>query len=439
MMEMDADEILFRRLEKQLGKTSKREIGVSQESVDDPAFDLPKRHATLGCTEDVIFNAWVTTPKRHLEATGANLLAKKRLDQVIIQKHLTSDRLEGSCPAADFLSNQLDLRRRERQKHNLNVLSRYATQLKDLAAKQQDAAQSIEADAQPIQREETDPATSTEFEGARSKVRALEAAVLQSRRRAGREQARLQHLRDVSATAADVSRTQQLDALEAIRSQLTSWLEESLATCGSEESTSLKSPAQVNAAEAADLQDVEASYERYLEARSKLIEALELFISPQTVSSTASTGFQAPIRERAQLQPPQENLIDSETLYTALQSSHTSNQHQAFLEDSLAAERDSTRSILQRLADESQLLLAYPILAQSAKFGKVVTALGKPEDAQTEEIAQHAQAWAFAADAAAVRTQTQVNKDLTLGHGAMKGVQQNLDDMSFLNDAAAQP
>ena len=97
-------------------------------------------------------------------------------------------------------------------------------------------------------------------------------------------------------------------------------------------------------------------------------------------------------------------------------------------------ERTDATEMLQRLADESQLLTAYPMLNKSERFSHARKVFGETGEQNPDDVAEHAKAWSFAAGTSGSASEARLTHDLLHANHALQKMQRNIQDIEFLSN-----
>jgi hypothetical protein len=164
-------------------------------------------------------------------------------------------------------------------------------------------------------------------------------------------------------------------------------------------------------------EQIEAEYEAYITVRKRLLEAAAkaLYSSPeQDLRNAVSDRSTGAAENRAHPQTatgrPAVSALPfiSEQILPLLQNQKATNLQNSYTAKVIRTQTAKALDYLERLADESHLLPAYPIIARQERFKDVAAALGGPgklgqvmsEPGQSDEVVRRAEAWAFAAEEA---------------------------------------
>ena len=289
----------------------------------------------------------------------------------------------------------------------------------------------------------------------------LEKAVLQAKHKLEIEQklfskikVRQQNGRGINTTDSSVpsDRGKRSHALHQTRQELIDWVEQELAK------TDVASDLPTHEVETTDKprpatgdieqcrRDIENHYGGYIKARriclatvAEATSSVPLSISeidsltsstlaeqPKTVTGAYCSGL----------------LYSYSRLLVPLNLQRLLTQHKDYIRSSLVIEEETTTQVLDRLADESHLLPAYPLLARDARFQNITAALGSklspmhfvvPSGSQTQtKVLEMATRWAFAASAAKSSAQEGLQEKIAQGTDHMGNAQNILSEMVSL-------
>ena len=297
---------------------------------------------------------------------------------------------------------------------------------------------SLESDVGPRHGESTEELT-----------KKLERAVVKAKHQLEREKALLaqvkeKHIATKNAQGdASIQPRARIHALAATRDELVRFLEETMSSVvGLEED---------NAAEHGDepalniegvQEEIAAEYERYITSRKRLLDIAANVLSDPGPADNNPTREAIAVETRARASAPVSALSKisplpfiSEQLMPLLQSQRANASQESHTTKVLNTEKANALESLDRLADESHLLPAYPIMARQERFKNVVTALGGPRKldpamADTENdtavMIRRAEAWAFAADEARKAEGDLVKEKVRYGNERLNGAEGSL-------------
>lgn len=235
------------------------------------------------------------------------------------------------------------------------------------------------------------------------KTMALKKAVLSTKQRVDihskRSVAQSMSVANGNATEAEIAGLQ--NALQ----ELTAWMEDHLAIIAEAEPE-----AQVGAEDAADadsaptapttLEDVEARYEQYLEARQRMVHGINMSENDSNIDDAEWLAeLNAP--RQASMPPPtsKANAAAIVPFITALveakQREHSQVQQTAHVRKQVSAAEETTARLIQRLADESHLV--HPGASHGKDWARAATEAGSATRGNALERAQSGEDFAKAA------------------------------------------
>lgn len=174
--------------------------------------------------------------------------------------------------------------------------------------------------------------------------------------------------------------------------------------------------------------EIQSHYGEYIEARKNCLATVA------EATSMPSTVSEGQARASSTLAEPSgtvngaccSRLLDSYMrLLVPLNLQRLIAQQKTYMTSTLAKEQEATIQVLNRLADESHLLSAYPLLVADPRFQKITAALGSKVSpihldarsgtgTQTKTI-EMARRWAFAANAAKATVQDALEERIAQG------------------------
>ncbi|EXJ81779.1 hypothetical protein A1O1_07844 [Capronia coronata CBS 617.96] len=279
-------------------------------------------------------------------------------------------------------------------------------------------------------------------------VKGLERAVVDAHQHATRERSLLQDVKTQRRSDYDgVTPQQKLHALLVTRRELTAWLEESLEKCqgssyearGQQEQTH---DIRNETASGEPGQLLDEQYEQYLEARRRVLAVVSSLKSPlpELPQESPDSSAVQMTRRSAEIRWAEEiksvNLIET-ILLPALQQQSASRALLTFATERQADELQSTMNMLDRLSDESQILLAFPLLARSGRFEHAASAFGKKhavEDEPKDEVLRRLEPWLFAAEAAETAASGTIEAHVKRGKESMERFAQSHAELHLLRE-----
>jgi hypothetical protein len=265
----------------------------------------------------------------------------------------------------------------------------------------------------------------------------LEKAVIRAKIQLDREKELLKGLRAQWESSDEtrngyVSSAIRITALQRTRDELVRWVEEKLvASGGDDDGPLLQDIPQDDGHDSVSLieerkRQIKEQYDAYIKARKSLLEAISAALQPttnggRTVPSPSLSGVS---RQRVAASSGSKLgdalLYSSEVLHPLTKVQRTLALQKSYLSGLLVKEKLTTCRILDRLSSESHLLPEYPLLARQPRFKHIATVIGSrsrqpSEQHKADEIVSHAQAWAFASDAARMNEREYVEQKAGLG------------------------
>lgn len=189
--------------------------------------------------------------------------------------------------------------------------------------------------------------------------------------------------------------------LQSALNELTSWMEEKLAVIGNAENENESVPPTPRAnghamSPPAGLEDMEALYEQYLEARRRLVETVNQPPPSDLNTDLATSNNGATSHETPKRPTPAEILLTHiKSLASARLHEQSLLQQSAYMRRQISTAEDENRRLIARLADESHLV--HPGASKGRGWAEAAVEAGRA----TEEVArQRLQAGEASAEAA---------------------------------------
>ncbi|KAI9845852.1 MAG: hypothetical protein M1837_004533 [Sclerophora amabilis] len=300
---------------------------------------------------------------------------------------------------------------------------------------------------------------SARLSGVDELVTRLQRAVLQAKHSVENEkqllaesEARRRKDRGSQAGIEPINPTARLQALTLTRDELIDWIEGELVETG----------------DVVESEQAEQTPENHLGGIENLIEAIRhhygdyLKVRRQAVTVTPHAGSTALIKRpvavrhvasneekgaRLRKTPSQTNIISSLLSHHLIPTSRTQKSialQRSHLAASVASIQQYMMQSLDRLADESHLLPAYPLLAGNSRFKHAAATVasrasdraillgGETYRAGQDQCRRKVLAWAFAAGAASAATREQLDGHLKRGSRQVDGAQELLAELSII-------
>lgn len=188
--------------------------------------------------------------------------------------------------------------------------------------------------------------------------------------------------------------------------------------------------------------EIQSQYGEYIEARKNCLATVaEATSMPSTVSEDHALASSNLAEQSGTVNGACcSGLLDSYMrLLVPLNLQRLIAQQKTYMTSTLAKEHEATIQLLNRLADESHLLSAYPLLVTDSRFQKITAALGSKlssihldarsgSGTQTKTI-EMASRWAFAANAAKTTAQDALEEKIAQGTDHMGNAQEVLSEV----------
>jgi hypothetical protein len=330
----------------------------------------------------------------------------------------------------DLLGSRLDQLHQEKRNRELGVIEHYAQELTKLST------------SLPPSFDQTDLVlAASSFESTevdqrvRSLTKDLEWTVFETRQKAARASGSLKTAQSTLISRSDLTIRAQVHALGLVRDELTKWIEERLLVCGDEETAEYENEAVGNGDETVSDNDMQNTFHAFTVARTNLLQIIH-----STAKPPAAELINDDVGDGARIALPQiEDPVSQLELSSATSTLRDGNDHAMFyLEAQIRNEQEVTLEMLQRLADESQLLPAFPMLNKSENFSNARKVFGDKQSEQPDQVTEHSQAWSFAADAASETTKNKISQQLLVGESAVNRADQNMQDFLFLKEISTE-
>lgn len=326
---------------------------------------------------------------------------------------------------ADLLICRLDHLHQERQDHGLGIVQHYAQELAGLATPSPFVSEQLELGTVPLE-----TGYAEDQERANDLTKDLEWAVVEARHKSAVANADLKSAQLSLDPAGSLTIEAQLRALDSVKHELTGWLEDSLLLCGNEDdSDGVPEAAEIDVSTERDIDQV---FQAYAGARTRLLEAIN-FDSSTSVKVASSVDDSVEMA-RIPVHQIQDRVIKMEEHSSTSTSRIDKTQARSYLEEVVAFEKTYATEMLQRLADESQLLTAYPMLNKSERTSHARKVFGETRDQNPDDVAEHAKAWSFAAGASGEASEARLTQGFLHGNHALQQTQKNIQDIEFLRN-----
>jgi hypothetical protein len=337
---------------------------------------------------------------------------------------------ESGAHPRDVLASRLNQLHQEKQHRELGIIDHYSRELANLSTRWSPSPNATELEPS------TSSFDSTEIDQrVRSLTKDLEWAVFETRQKAGVANDNLKAAQRSLDSQGDLTSQTQVHALGLVRDELTKWIEERLLVCGDGENADEGTEAVAAGDGTVPEDDLQNTFDAFAAARINLLQILN---SRAEAPATESLDNQADESVRMVLLQIQDPVFRLEQRSVASTLRNGDDQARSYLGSQIQHEHEETVEMLQRLADESQLLPAYPMLNRSEKYSNARKVFGDKQEERPDEATEHAQAWSFAADAASETNNTKISQHLLEGDSAVKKADQSIQDFSFLKDMSTE-
>jgi hypothetical protein len=190
-------------------------------------------------------------------------------------------------------------------------------------------------------------------------------------------------------------------------------------------------------------EQIKAEYEAYVTARKRVLEAAAnaLYTSPEPDPGTAASDKGTRAAENRARPPPAtgQSAVStlpfiSEQILPLFQNQKATTLQKSYTAKVVKTQRAKALDSLERLADESHLLPAYPIMARQERFKNAAATLRGPgklgqamsEPGQGDELVRRAEAWAFAAEEAKKAEEDFVRERIKSGNEMLDGARESV-------------
>ncbi|KAK0383144.1 hypothetical protein NLU13_9057 [Sarocladium strictum] len=387
--------------------------------------------------------------KDYLEALRANAEARREFDAAARGQQAEADAESPKQPmeSSDFLTERISLLRLQRKRSRLLVIKNYLDSLAE-----DPAASSANLDPARMFKDVPSlpdipkeivssmvAAQTSEPQDLRSQAANLEKIALRARVLCKQEEQLLaQARRNAESLPEVVSNGAKMEALSATRNELINWIEFELSHAAADDqedergSNAENSPTDHIDQAGIDikLDEVKKKYEKYVSARQSLLEMLEQ--GPQS-QSLPSLRPQQPDEAIENADAPTDYLLTPyiEQLLSLSRTQKSMITQKSYIGNSLSKQAKDTCQLLGRLAEESQLLPAYPMKdSMRRRSGLQHELTGKGSG--RPDVAQRIKPWVFAADSAKIASLEAVTEHVERGQISLGATMQSLEEISGL-------
>lgn len=385
--------------------------------------------------------------KEYLEALKANVEARQKFESLIKAQARPSPEHRPTTPteATSFLSERIALLRLQKKRERLLVIKDHLDKLaEDPAASDSylDPAR-VFKDVTPLPEVPQEIVSSmiaahtSKPQDLKTQVANLEKVALRARVLCKQEEQLLaQARRNAESLPEVVSNGARLEALSATRNELINWIESELSNAaeddpdgGAEAETDAGEPVDQASIDAKLLQ-VKKKYEQYVSSRRDLLDMLSQQPHQSSVPSLKPREAEEIVDDS---EPPSDYLLTPyiEQLLALSRTQKAMISQKSHVGNALSKQAKDTCQSLGHLAEESQLLPAYPMKDSMRRRSGLQDELtgrgsGRPD------IAQRIKPWAFAADSAKIASLEAVTEHVERGQISLEATMQSVEEMNKL-------
>ena len=384
----------------------------------------------------------------YLDALRDNAAARQRFDDVVQQRPGTPEQQPAitGYEKESILDERLAILKLQKKREKLSTVRRYLDHLaeepaaspafldpdqilreaKPLPAVPRDVVDSIAAD----------PGESSQ--DLRARATSLEKIVLRARLLLKQEEKLLEEAKARSRHRPEVtSHGARVEALNATRSELITWIESELSVATDEKEqhpehhdSNTGDPELDQATISAGLAEIRDKYAKYVDSRSELLALVAQRLEQPTTPdlkpkiTQSSTGLA--------VQPINYHLIPYiENLLVVSRNQKSLISQKSHLNSSLGKQAREARQGLGHLAEESQLLPAYPMKESLRRRSGLVSELTSKKS-DKPDMSKRIKPWVFASDSAKIANLESVAETVESGQLALEGSMEALQELEDL-------
>lgn len=383
--------------------------------------------------------------KEYLDALKENSTCRENFQEVAAAQGSEKGHLQSRPDARSFLDDTVTLVKLQQKRARLSIVRSYLNDLAESPAASEHFLDASQVLTQVTPRPEVPDelihslaSTNSAEPGLEQKANHLERVVLRAKMLLKREEALLLKAREAAATMPDVvSNGAKLQALNATRNELIDWIESELSTAASNEPSqevpSSKESGPTDAEQKtidADTTRIKHQYYKYVSQR----RALLALVNHEGKAATAPT-LQPPLQEHVpDVSSEEANYLLTpylERLLVQSQQQKAMISQKSHISSALSMQVKEACRVLGHLAEESQLLPAYPMrdsLRRRSGLHDEFSGKGSGRPDLTRRI----KPWAFAADSAKIASLEAVAESVERGQIALESTTRFLDDIDGL-------
>lgn len=273
------------------------------------------------------------------------------------------------------------------------------------------------------------------------RVNQLERTVLRAKLRLKQEERLLAEARARSKSKPDVvSNGAKLEALNTTRNELITWIETELSKASADEPEEKAEDARHTRGPGSEadqatittqLRQIQDKYARYLAARKALLALATHNPQPSIPPPTQQTSS-AKYGEDDEPEPGNYLLTPYvEALLSISRHQKAANTHKSHMNSVLSKQNKDTCQVLGHLAEESQLLPAYPMKDSLRRRSGIRNEMAT-KSSDRPDISTRIKPWVFAADSAKIATLEAVAETIEGGQIALENSMKSLQDINHL-------
>lgn len=393
--------------------------------------------------------------REYLEALRANLSARQNFEETVHGQDRSSS-LDPKCGKnTSLLEDHLAVSRLRKKRDSLNTVHLHLERLAEMPIASQ-AARDIEQilkDGNPQPKVPADVLNSFVVEQTsaevdlQSRISQLEKTVLRAKLVLKREESLLADAKARCKLKPElVSNGAKMEALNCTRNELINWIETELSKASSEEKKNGggSQGKQIQAAEidqsgiTGQVQHIQVAYKAYVAARRDMLALISC--SPQPLMAPPEKVNRAMRSAETNESPSMDYLLipHIEALLSQSRRQKGLIFHKSHFATTLNNQRRESCQAIGRLAEESQLLPAYPIVDSTRRrSGVPETMAAKHSD--RGDLARGINPWIFAVDAAKIGTLEAVAEKVEVGQIALENSMEALREMESLLGVRDEP
>ncbi|KAG6013207.1 hypothetical protein E4U43_007437 [Claviceps pusilla] len=394
--------------------------------------------------------------REYVEALRANIAARQRFEEIAYGQEASSSPHPKPEGNSSVLEDHLAVSRLRKKRDSLVTVQSYLERLAELPApprEVRDVEQMLsDGNPQPAVPAEVlnsfvvEQQTSAGID-IQSRISQLEKTVFRAKLLLKREENLLDDARARCKIKPElVSNGAKMEALNSTRNELINWIETELSKASAEEKTVAGTARQQNQTDAAvaapdqagisgQVRQVQDKYKAYVAARKKLLALTSSAPRPsmalpgEEVNDKATLGI---AETRGSTTSIDHLLIPHiETLISQSRRQKGLITHKSHFSATLDKQRKDSCQLIGRLAEESQLLAAYP-MKDSARRQSGVPEIITAKHADRPDLASRIKPWLFAADAAKIGTLDAVAENVEVGQIALENSMKSLYQIKTL-------